>query len=202
MLAHRRDAAGDQRGIGEAGRSGPPGRSRRRPGRRCGPRTRCRARPAGWAAAKSASAGREMGDAEGERRGQPDRPGDLGHRLGDHLLRRLELGEDVGGAGIIGLADVGRLGAARGAGQQPRAELLLEPGDAAGEDRLGQPHPLGGAGEGAGLRPPGRRRGRRRGRCDERSIFRNTMMLVDASSGNAASAPTSPQAIQSQGEKT
>ena len=68
--------------------------------------------------------------------------------------RRLELGEDVGGALIIGLADVGRLGAAGAAGQQPRAELLLEPGDPARQHRLGQAHPLGGAGEGAGLRHP------------------------------------------------
>ena len=108
----------------------------------------------GWAAANSASAGREIARRRTKRRGQPDRPGDLGHRLGHHLLRRLELGEDVGGARIIGLADVGRLGAARGAGEQPRAELLLEPGDAAGQDRLGQAHPLGGAGEGAGLDHP------------------------------------------------
>ena len=97
---------------------------------------------------------REIGDAEGERRGEPDRPGDLGHRLGDHLLRGLELGEDLGGAGIIGLADVGRLGAARGAGQQAGAELLLEPRDPARQHRLGKPHPLGGAGEGAGLDHP------------------------------------------------
>ena len=81
-------------------------------------------------------------------------PGDLGHRLGDHLLRRLEVGEDRGGALVIGLADVGRLGAAGAAGEQARAELLLEPGDAARQDRLGQPHPLGGAGEGAGLDHP------------------------------------------------
>ena len=109
---------------------------------------------AGWSAGEFGERRREMGDAEGERRGQADRPGDLGHRLGDHLLRRFEIGEDGGGARIIGLADVGRLGAARGAGQQARAELLLEPGDAAREDRLGEPHPLGGAGEGAGLDHP------------------------------------------------
>ena len=95
-----------------------------------------------------------MRDAEGKRRGKADRPGDLGHRLGDHLLRRLEIGEDRGGALIIGLADVGRLGAARGAGEQARAEPLLEPGDPAREDRLGKAHPFGGAGEGAGLDHP------------------------------------------------
>ena len=55
-------------------------------------------------AANSASRG-EMGDSEGQRRRQPDRPGDLGHRLGHHLLRGLEVGEDAGGALVIGLAD-------------------------------------------------------------------------------------------------
>ena len=85
----------------------------------------------GWAAAKSASAG--------ARWATPKESGAVS-RIGPAIWvtasattssRRLELGEDVGGARIIGLADLGRLGAARGAGQQPRAELLLEPRDAA-----------------------------------------------------------------------
>ena len=97
---------------------------------------------------------REMGDAERKRRAEPDRAGDLGDRLGDHLLRGFEVGEDSGGAGIIGLADVGRLGAARGAGQQARAEMLLEPSDAAGQDGLRQAHPFGGAGERTGFGHP------------------------------------------------
>ena len=92
-----------------------------------------------------------MRDAEGERRREPDRPGDLGHRLRHHLLRRIEVGEDRGGALIIGLADLGRLRAARGPGQQPRAEPFLEPRDAPREDRLGKAHPFGGAAEGAGF---------------------------------------------------
>ena len=100
---------------------------------------------------------------------------------------------------IIGLADVGRLGAARGAGEQPRAELLLEPRDAAGEDRLGQAHPLGGAGEGAGLDHPDEGEDVDRS-IDERSIFRNTIMPDDGLSGNAASAPISPPASSSEGE--
>jgi len=92
-----------------------------------------------------------MGDAERERRREPDRAGDLGDRLGDHLLRGFEIGQDGGRPLIIGLPDAGRLGASRGASQEPRAEALLEPGDAAGKDRLRQPDPLGGAGERPGL---------------------------------------------------
>ena len=68
--------------------------------------------------------------------------------------RRLELGEDRRGAGIISLADLGRRGAARGAGEQARAQLLLEPRDAARQAGLGQAHALGGAREGAGFRDP------------------------------------------------
>ena len=137
-----------------AGRSAPRGRSRRRPGRRCGPRTRCRARPADGRAANSASAG--------ARWAMPKESGAVS-RIGPATWVTASATtssppRDRRGcwrrAGIIGLADVGRLGALRGPGQQPRAELLLEPGDPAGEDRLGQPHPLGRAGEGAGLHHP------------------------------------------------
>ena len=98
--------------------------------------------------------GGEMGDAEGERRREPDRPGHLGHRFGHHLLRRLEIGKDGGGARIISLADLGGLSAARRPGQQPRAQPFLEPRHPARDDGLRKPHPLGGAGEGAGLDHP------------------------------------------------
>ena len=153
-LAHRRDPAGDQRRIGQ------PADPDRQIVATAGEvdravveldveldrgDARARTRPA---PARDSWTPKESGA------GQADRPGDLGDRLGDHLLRGLELGEDVGGTGIIGLADVGRLGAARGAGEQARAELLLEPGDAARQDRLGQAHPFGGAGEGAGFHDP------------------------------------------------
>ena len=88
---------------------------------------------------------------ESERRRQPDRTGDLGDRLVDHLLGGIQLGEDQRSALVIGLADIGGLGALGAAGEQAGAELLLEPRDAAAENRLGHPHALRRAREGAGL---------------------------------------------------
>jgi hypothetical protein len=103
-------SARDQRGIGSGCRSAPPGRSRRRRGRRPVVERDVELDPR-MLAANSARAGARCWTPKDSGRAEPDRPGDLGHRLGHHLLGRLELGEDVGGALEIGLADVGRLGA-------------------------------------------------------------------------------------------
>ncbi len=89
--------------------------------------------------------------AEIDRHGDANRAGHLLHRTVQRLGGRIELLHRRVRLLVIELAFFRQHRAGRRTLQQARRQRFLEPGDAAGNDRLGRLHPLRRAGETAGL---------------------------------------------------
>jgi hypothetical protein len=93
----------------------------------------------------------KMVDAEGERHRQPQPPGHALRLLRNRLARLGELGQDALAARLELEPGLGSGDAARRAAEQSRAEIGLEPGYPATDDRLRQAEAMGSAPETAGV---------------------------------------------------